>query len=54
MPVALTLTLAGRGPEGLARLAGLPAVAAEVPLEHTGALVIRGGAERSPMTRSGP
>ena len=42
MPVALTLTLAGRGPEGLARLDGLPAVAAEVPLEHTGALVIRG------------
>jgi DNA-binding CsgD family transcriptional regulator/tetratricopeptide (TPR) repeat protein len=41
-PVALTLTLAGRGPEGLARLDGLPAVAAEVPLEHTGALVIRG------------
>ena len=42
MPVALTLTLAGRGPEGLARLDGLPAAAADVPLEHTGALVIRG------------
>ena len=42
MPVALTLTLAGRGPEGLARLDGLPAVASDVPLEHTGALVIRG------------
>ena len=42
MPVALTLTLAGRGPEGLARLDALPAVAADVPLEHTGALVIRG------------
>jgi ATP/maltotriose-dependent transcriptional regulator MalT len=42
MPVALTLTLAGRGPEGLARLDGLPAVASDVSLEHTGALVIRG------------
>jgi DNA-binding CsgD family transcriptional regulator/tetratricopeptide (TPR) repeat protein len=42
MPVALTLTLAGRGPEGLARLDGLPAVATDVPLEHTGALITRG------------
>jgi DNA-binding CsgD family transcriptional regulator/tetratricopeptide (TPR) repeat protein len=43
MPLALTLTIAGRGPEGLARLDGpLPAAAAEVPMEHTGALVIRG------------
>jgi DNA-binding CsgD family transcriptional regulator/tetratricopeptide (TPR) repeat protein len=41
-PIALTLTLAGRGPEGLARLDVLPAVPVEVPLEHTGALVIRG------------
>ncbi len=42
MPVALTLTLAGRGPDGLARLDRLPAVASDVPLEHTGALVTRG------------
>ena len=42
MPVVLTLTLAGRGPEGLARLDVLPAMASDVPLEHTGALVIRG------------
>jgi hypothetical protein len=42
MPVALSLTMAGRGPEGLARLDVLPAVAGEVPLQHTGSLVIRG------------
>jgi DNA-binding CsgD family transcriptional regulator len=40
--VALSLTLAGRGPEGLARLDGLPPVAAEVPLELTDGLVMRG------------
>jgi DNA-binding CsgD family transcriptional regulator len=39
--VAVSLALAGRGPEGLARL-GLPDAAAEVPLGHTSALVIRG------------
>src|ERR1035438_7500569 len=42
MPVALALTLAGRGPEALARLDVLPAAAAEVPLEQTDGLVIRG------------
>ncbi len=40
--VALSLTLAGRGPEGLARLDDLPAAAAEVPLELTDGLVMRG------------
>ena len=40
--VALSLTLAGRGPEGLARLGELPAAAAEVPLEVTDGLVMRG------------
>lgn len=40
--MALSLTLAGRGPEGLACLASLPAVAAEVPLELTDSLVVRG------------
>ena len=40
--VALSLTLAGRGPEGLARLGELPPVAAEVPLELTDGLVMRG------------
>jgi DNA-binding CsgD family transcriptional regulator/tetratricopeptide (TPR) repeat protein len=40
--VALSLTLAGRGPEGLARLSRLPAAAAEVPLEFTDGLVMRG------------
>jgi DNA-binding CsgD family transcriptional regulator len=40
--MALSLTLAGRGEEGLARLAGLPAVAAEVPLELTDGLIMRG------------
>ena len=40
--VALSLTLAGRGPEGLARLGGLAAAPAEVPLEFTDGLVMRG------------
>jgi DNA-binding CsgD family transcriptional regulator/tetratricopeptide (TPR) repeat protein len=40
--VAVSLTLGGRGPEGLARLSGLPDAAAEVPLGHTSALVVRG------------
>jgi DNA-binding CsgD family transcriptional regulator/tetratricopeptide (TPR) repeat protein len=40
--VALSLTLAGRGPEGLARLDGLAPAAAEVPLELTDGLVMRG------------
>jgi hypothetical protein len=40
--VALSLTIAGRGREGLARLGGLPVVAAEIPLEHTDAIVTRG------------
>ena len=40
--VALSLTLAGRGPEGLARLGWLPAGASEVPLEQTSGLVMRG------------
>ena len=40
--VALSLTLAGHGPEGLARLDELPAAAAEVPLEFTDGLVMRG------------
>ncbi len=40
--VALSLTLAGRGAEGLARLDGLAAAAAEVPLEFTDGLVMRG------------
>jgi ATP/maltotriose-dependent transcriptional regulator MalT len=40
--VALSLTLAGRGPEGLARLSGLAAAAAEVPLDLTDGLVMRG------------
>jgi DNA-binding CsgD family transcriptional regulator/tetratricopeptide (TPR) repeat protein len=40
--VALSLTLAGRGPEGLARLGELPAAPADVPLEVTDGLVMRG------------
>ena len=40
--VALSLTLAGRGPEGLARLGGLADAAAEIPLEFTDGLVMRG------------
>ncbi len=40
--VALSLALAGRGREGLARLGGLAAAAAEVPLELTDGLVMRG------------
>jgi DNA-binding CsgD family transcriptional regulator len=40
--VALSLTLAGRAPEGLARLGELPAAAARVPLEATDGLVVRG------------
>ena len=40
--VALSLALAGRGPDGLTRLDGLPAAAAEVPLEATDGLVMRG------------
>jgi DNA-binding CsgD family transcriptional regulator len=40
--VALSLTLAGRGAEGLARLSGLAAAAAEVPLDLTDGLVMRG------------
>ena len=40
--VALSLTLAGRGPEGLGRLGELPAAAAEVPLKATDGLVMRG------------
>jgi ATP/maltotriose-dependent transcriptional regulator MalT len=39
---AQSLGLAGRGPEGLARLSGLPAAAAKVPLEFTDGLVMRG------------
>jgi DNA-binding CsgD family transcriptional regulator/tetratricopeptide (TPR) repeat protein len=39
---ALGLTLSGRGPEGLARLSRLPAVASEVPLEDSDGLVMRG------------
>jgi tetratricopeptide (TPR) repeat protein len=40
--VALSLTLAGRGEEGLARLPSLPAVPAEAPLELTDGLIMRG------------
>ena len=40
--VALSLTLTGRGPEGLAQLDELPSAAAEVPLEATDGLVVRG------------
>jgi DNA-binding CsgD family transcriptional regulator len=40
--VGLSLTLAGRGPEGLARLGELPDAAAEVPLKATDGLVMRG------------
>jgi ATP/maltotriose-dependent transcriptional regulator MalT len=40
--VALSLTLAGRAPEGLARLDELPAAAARVPIEATDGLVMRG------------
>jgi DNA-binding CsgD family transcriptional regulator/tetratricopeptide (TPR) repeat protein len=42
MMVALSLTLAGRGPEGLARLRELPAVAEKVPQALTEGLVMRG------------
>ena len=42
MPVALALTLAGRGREALSRLAVLPADACQVPQEYTDGLVIRG------------
>ena len=40
--VALSLTLAGRGPEGLARLGELPAAAEKVPQALTEGLVMRG------------
>ncbi len=40
--VALSLTAAGRGREGLARLAHLPAMAARVPPELTDGLIMRG------------
>jgi DNA-binding CsgD family transcriptional regulator/tetratricopeptide (TPR) repeat protein len=40
--LALSLTLAGRGPEGLARLPVLAAVADEVPLKLTDGLIMRG------------
>jgi DNA-binding CsgD family transcriptional regulator len=40
--VVESLTIAGRGREGLARLGELPAAATEIPLEHTDALVMRG------------
>jgi ATP/maltotriose-dependent transcriptional regulator MalT len=40
--VTLSLILAGRGPEGLARLGELPASAAEVPLAATDGLITRG------------
>jgi DNA-binding CsgD family transcriptional regulator len=39
---AQSLTLAGHGPEGLDRLSGLPAAAAEVPVASTDGLVMRG------------
>jgi ATP/maltotriose-dependent transcriptional regulator MalT len=40
--VALSLTLAGRAPEGLARLGELPAAAVRVSIEATDGLVMRG------------
>ena len=40
--LAIALFAAGRGPEGLARLAFLPAAPAEVPREDTDTLVMRG------------
>ena len=40
--LAIALFLDGRGPEGLARLAFLPAAPSEVPREDTDALVLRG------------
>jgi ATP/maltotriose-dependent transcriptional regulator MalT len=40
--VALSLTLAGRAPEGLARLGELAAAAVRVPIEATDGLVMRG------------
>ena len=40
--VAVSLAVGGRGPDGLARLGELPDAAAEVPLQHTSALVVRG------------
>ncbi len=43
--LAIALFLAGRGPEGLARLAFLPAAPAEVPRQDTDALVLRGMAK---------
>ena len=42
LPVALALTLAGRGTEALTRLEMLLGAAAEVPLEQTDGMVIRG------------
>ena len=40
--LAIALFASGRGPEGLARLAFLPAAPSEVPREDTDALVLRG------------
>ena len=40
--LAVALAAAGRGPEGLARLAFLPAAPSQVPREDTDALVLRG------------
>jgi len=40
--LAIALFADGRGPEGLARLAFLPAAPSDVPREDTGALVLRG------------
>ena len=40
--LAIALFADGRGPEGLARLAFLPAAPSEVPREDTGTLVMRG------------
>ena len=40
--LAIALFAAGRGPEGLARLAFLPAAPAEVPREDTDTLALRG------------
>jgi DNA-binding SARP family transcriptional activator/DNA-binding CsgD family transcriptional regulator/tetratricopeptide (TPR) repeat protein len=39
---AITMCFEGRGPEGLTRLAFLPATSAEVPREETNTLVLRG------------
>src|SRR5262249_46491017 len=40
--LAIALFVAGRGPEGLARLAFLPAAPSEVPRKDTDALALRG------------